>query len=149
MPKSFSCQHCGAAMVTYLLVGEPVRCDGCGASSLVPVHYEDVPAEAAGPITPSPPPLGDLAPDPASLVGAQPLLNPFDKLCAVLAFPIGALFIVQGLFGVFFGAQANFELSPGLGVLPFFVGWGIVRSIILAWRGRRQLAGAALQNVFE
>jgi hypothetical protein len=58
----------------------------------------------------------------------------FDRLCAVLAFILGCILILLGGFGVFLGCKANFFLPPILGIAPLFVGIGIVRPIIIAWR---------------
>ena len=67
-------------------------------------------------------------------------MDVFTKVCAVLAFAVGLLFIVLGILGVFFGCRANFTLPPVLGGLPIFVGWGIVGPIVVAWRGPRRPA---------
>ncbi len=61
-------------------------------------------------------------------------MNGFDKFCAVLAFPLGCVFLVLGLLGVFTGCRAHFTLPAILGGLPALVGWGIVRSVVVAWR---------------
>ncbi len=61
-------------------------------------------------------------------------MNVFDKICAAAAFVLGAAFLVLGAFGLVAGSSANFTLPAPLGVLPAFVGWGIVRSVYLAWR---------------
>lgn len=61
-------------------------------------------------------------------------MNVFDKICAALAFALGAVFLVAGVAGAVFGCRAHFTLPPVLGVLPAFVGWGIVRAVYLAWR---------------
>ena len=65
-------------------------------------------------------------------------MNIFDKICACLAFVLGALFIVLGVPGLFTGCKANFTLPPILGVVPALVGWGIIKSIIVAWRTPKQ-----------
>jgi hypothetical protein len=64
-------------------------------------------------------------------------MNPFDKFCAVLAFVLGAVFLILGVLGLFIGCSANFTLPPILGAIPAFVGWGIIRSIVIAWRAPR------------
>ena len=61
----------------------------------------------------------------------------FDKTCAVLAFLLGVVFLILGAIGLFAGCSANFRLPPILGGLPALVGWGIVRSILVAWRAGR------------
>ena len=58
----------------------------------------------------------------------------FDKWCAGAAFVFGIAFVVLGVLGVFFGCNAHFTLPPVLGVIPALVGWGIVRTVRLAWR---------------
>ena len=61
-------------------------------------------------------------------------MNLFDKICAVLAFIIGAIFLLLGAVGLFTGCRAHFTLPPILGALPILVGWGIIRPIIVAWK---------------
>ncbi|MBA4068132.1 MAG: hypothetical protein C0501_31415 [Isosphaera sp.] len=61
-------------------------------------------------------------------------VNVFDKVCASLAFALGVVFVLAGVAGLAFGCRAHFTLPPVLGVLPAFVGWGIVRAVYLAWR---------------
>jgi len=70
-------------------------------------------------------------------------VNIFDKICAVLAFVLGAIFIVLGGLGLFKGCKANFSLPPALGVIPAFVGWGIVKSVYVAWKspGKSRILG--------
>ncbi len=65
-------------------------------------------------------------------------MNIFDKICACLAFALGVVFIVLGIPGLFTGCKANFALPPILGVVPALVGWGIIKSIIVAWRRPKQ-----------
>ena len=65
-------------------------------------------------------------------------MGAFDRVCAVPAFLLGAVFILLGAFGVFFGSNAHFTLPPILGGIPFFVGWGIVRPIWLIWKANRE-----------
>jgi len=60
-------------------------------------------------------------------------MNVFDKCCAALGFLLGATFILLGVLGLFVGCKANFVLPPILGGIPAFIGWGIVRSIVVAW----------------
>ncbi len=61
-------------------------------------------------------------------------MNAFDKVCAVLAFPLGVVLLVLGVIGLFSGCNASFVLPPILGVAPAFVGWGIVRPVVVAWK---------------
>lgn len=61
-------------------------------------------------------------------------MNIFDKICASLAFVLAAVLIVLGVLGLFTGCNANFSLPPVLGVIPAFIGWGIVKPIIVAWK---------------
>ena len=60
-------------------------------------------------------------------------MNTFDKLCACLAIPIGAIFMLLGIVGLFTGARAHFTLPPLLGVLPFFLGWAMCVSLVKCW----------------
>jgi hypothetical protein len=60
-------------------------------------------------------------------------MNTFDKICAGGAFVLGIVFLVLGAIGLFTGSGAHFKLLPVLGVLPAFVGWGILRSVWFAW----------------
>jgi len=65
-------------------------------------------------------------------------MNVFDKLCAALAFVLGGLLLILGAIGLFAGCRANFSLPPVFGIIPAFVGWGIVRAVYVAWtRGTR------------
>jgi hypothetical protein len=61
-------------------------------------------------------------------------MNVFDKICAVIAFAAGAIFILLGVLGLFTGCKAHFTLPPVAGVIPAFVGWGIVKPVIVAWK---------------
>ena len=60
-------------------------------------------------------------------------MNVFDKLCAAVAFLLGVGLLVLGVVGLFTGCKAHFTLPPVLGVIPAFVGWGIVRAVYVAW----------------
>ena len=70
------------------------------------------------------------------------IVNTFDKICAVVAFPVGVVFLVLGVIGVFAGCSAHFTLPPVLGVIPGFVGWGVVRAVCIAWSGLPPAAAA-------
>lgn len=61
-------------------------------------------------------------------------MTTFDKICAVLAIPIGVVFMVIGFFGLFRGSSAHFTLPPFLGALPFFLGWAMSVTLIRFWR---------------
>ncbi len=63
-------------------------------------------------------------------------MNVFDRICAVPALVLGVLLLALGLVGLFIGSRAWFSLPPILGVLPAFVGWGIVKSVVVAWRAK-------------
>jgi hypothetical protein len=63
-------------------------------------------------------------------------MNAFDKCCAALAFLMGVVLLILGVAGLFLGASAHFTLPPVLGVVPAFIGWGIVRAIVIAWKVR-------------
>ena len=73
-------------------------------------------------------------------------MNIFDKICAVLAFVLGVLFILLGVLGLFTGCKANFSLPPILGVVPAFVGWGIVKPVVVAWNRPRKNVEDRLNN---
>ena len=73
-------------------------------------------------------------------------MNIFDKICAVLAFVLGVLFILLGVLGLFTGCKANFSLPPILGVVPAFVGWGIVKPVVVAWNRPRKNVEDRLHN---
>jgi hypothetical protein len=64
-------------------------------------------------------------------------VNIFDKICAVLAFTLGIVLILLGVIGLFTGCKADFTLPPILGAIPAFVGWGIVKPVVVAWKARR------------
>jgi len=55
----------------------------------------------------------------------------------LIAFALGIVLLILGAVGLFVGCSANFTLPPILGALPAFVGWGIVKSVRIAWRMRR------------
>jgi hypothetical protein len=61
-------------------------------------------------------------------------MTTFDKICAALSISIGAIFMVLGVIGLFIGAKAYFTLPPILGVLPFFLGWGMCVPLVKYWR---------------
>jgi hypothetical protein len=74
---------------------------------------------------------------------ARPM-NAFDKLCAVLAIPLGLALVLLGAFGLFAGCRAQFSLPPILGVLPAFIGWGIIRAVWCGWSAKRGSNNAAM-----
>lgn len=61
-------------------------------------------------------------------------MNAFDRICAVGGFVLGLSFLLLGAVGLFTGCRAHFTLPPLLGVLPAFIGWGILRAIVIAWK---------------
>lgn len=61
-------------------------------------------------------------------------MTAFDKICAALSIVIGAVFMVLGAIGLFTGAKAHFTLPPPLGVLPFFLGWGMCVPLCRYWK---------------
>jgi len=63
-------------------------------------------------------------------------MTAFDKICATLAIPIGIIFMVLGIVGLFAGSKAHFALPPVLGALPFLVGWAMSITLIRFWRRR-------------
>lgn len=81
------------------------------------------------------PPTVQTAPE---VVRLRACMNAFDKLCAALAFVLGIVFVFYGALGLFMGCTAWFSLPQGWGVLPAFIGWGMLRPIYLAWNVKRQ-----------
>ena len=63
------------------------------------------------------------------------MLHIIDKLCIGAAFLLGLGFLVLGGIGLFGGCNAHFSLPPIWGFIPAIFGWGIVRSVIHAWKG--------------
>jgi len=63
-------------------------------------------------------------------------MNGFDKACAALAFALAVVLLVLGVVGLFIGCRAYFTLPPILGVFPALIGWGIFRSVRVAWQVR-------------
>ena len=63
-------------------------------------------------------------------------MNAFDKVCAFLTIPIGAVFMVLGVIGLFTGSSAHFTLPPILGVLPFFLGWSMCVTLAKLWSAK-------------
>lgn len=61
-------------------------------------------------------------------------MNLFDKICACIAIPVGAIFMLLGAVGLFTGSSAHFQLPPLLGGLPFLLGWAMCIVMIKAWR---------------
>jgi len=77
-------------------------------------------------------------------------VNIFDKMCSVLAFTLGIVFILLGVIGLFTGCKADFTLPPILGAVPAFVGWGIVKPVVVAWKapkGPEFAAGAGANHI--
>ncbi len=60
-------------------------------------------------------------------------MNTFDKICAVVTIPIGAVFMILGVVGLFMGSSAHFTLPPVLGGLPFILGWGMCVTLVRFW----------------
>jgi hydrogenase/urease accessory protein HupE len=58
----------------------------------------------------------------------------FDRVCSVLAIPLGFVLMVLGVLGLFGGVSAHFTLPPILGGLPFFVGWAMSITLLRFWR---------------
>ncbi len=67
-------------------------------------------------------------------------MNIFDKMCAVPAILLGVVFMFLGALGLFKGCNAHFALPPVLGVVPFFVGWGMCVSLVKSWNINSQKA---------
>ena len=60
-------------------------------------------------------------------------MSAFDRFCGAIACLLGVALLVLGGLGLFVGCSANFTLPPVLGVVPAFVGWGIIRAVRVAW----------------
>jgi hypothetical protein len=75
-------------------------------------------------------------------------MNGFDKFCAALAFALAIVFLILGVIGLFAGSSANFSLPPVLGGIPGLVGWGIFRSVRVAWSVSRPPAPTDLRSGF-
>ena len=76
-------------------------------------------------------------------------MNLFDKGCATFSFLLGVALLLLGGFGLFLGCNANFSLPPVAGVIPAFIGWGIVRPIFIAWRDSRGMSVAAARAMSD
>lgn len=61
-------------------------------------------------------------------------MTTFDKICAAFSIAIGLIFMLLGVVGLFIGASAHFTLPPGLGGLPFLLGWGMSIPLIKYWK---------------
>jgi len=75
------------------------------------------------------------------------MMTRFDKLCALLSIPIGIFFLILGLWGLFAGSNASFDLPPIVGVLPFFLGWTMCVTTIRFWRKSRQDSQHEITNL--
>jgi hypothetical protein len=60
-------------------------------------------------------------------------LSLLDRVCAALAFVCALGFLVLGAFGLVFGVSFRLAWPPIVGGLPVLIGWGILRSVIVAW----------------
>jgi hypothetical protein len=77
-------------------------------------------------------------------------MNVFDKFCAVLAFAFGVVFLILGALGLVMGTYAYIRLPPIAGVIPAFIGWGIVRAVFVSWGAKKEppmVSGAAVDQV--
>ena len=61
------------------------------------------------------------------------MVNKFDKVCAVVAIPLGGVLMVLGALGLFWGCKADFSLPPFIGFLPFLAGWAMCVTVIKYW----------------
>jgi hypothetical protein len=64
------------------------------------------------------------------------VLSGFDRFCAALAFALGITLVLLGIIGLFAGCGAHFQLPPILGAVPALFGWGILKSVRVAWQAR-------------
>ena len=60
-------------------------------------------------------------------------MTTFDRICAGAGAVLGVALLLLGVLGLFAGCKAHFSLPPVLGVLPAFVGWGILKAVKVAW----------------
>ncbi len=58
----------------------------------------------------------------------------FEKICIILAVPLGAILMILGALGLFLGCSFNFTLPPILGGVPFLVGYGICVCLVKYWK---------------
>ncbi|MFI5381761.1 MAG: hypothetical protein ACHRHE_20890 [Tepidisphaerales bacterium] len=58
----------------------------------------------------------------------------FTKCCSILAAILAIALLILGFFGLFLSISAHFTLPPIVGVIPALVGWGILRSVWIAFR---------------
>ena len=73
-------------------------------------------------------------------------MNMFEKICMVLTIPVGAIFMVLGIIGLFAGCNAHFTLPPILGVLPFFLGFAMFVCLVKYWKLANERANGKLSN---
>jgi hypothetical protein len=64
----------------------------------------------------------------------RPSLSGFERVCSWLALILGIGLLISGCFGLFLGVDLSIQLPPLLGGIVALVGWGIIRSVIVAWR---------------
>jgi hypothetical protein len=64
-------------------------------------------------------------------------LNTAEKVCAILVLLLGVVFVIQGVLGVFMEVRANYTLPPVIGALPFFLGYGMIRCVMIAFKVSR------------
>jgi hydrogenase/urease accessory protein HupE len=69
-------------------------------------------------------------------------MNIFEKICMVVTIPVGAIFMVLGVIGLFVGCNAHFTLPPILGVLPFFLGFAMFVCLVRYWKLCNKLSKA-------
>ncbi|QQE09917.1 hypothetical protein JD969_10325 [Planctomycetota bacterium] len=67
------------------------------------------------------------------------MANVFDKLCIVIAIPLGAILMILGALGLILGCNAHFTLPPLLGVIPFFPGFAMCVCLIKYWKLTNEL----------
>ncbi len=68
------------------------------------------------------------------------LLGTWDKICVVFTILIGAVMLLLGGAGAFFGSNFHFKLPPVLGALPFFAGWAMTVVLVRYWRLSKALS---------
>jgi hydrogenase/urease accessory protein HupE len=73
-------------------------------------------------------------------------MNIFEKICMVVTIPVGAIFMVLGVIGLFTGCNAHFTLPPILGAIPFFLGFAMCVCLVRYWKLGNERAKGKLRT---
>lgn len=66
-------------------------------------------------------------------------MNGFDRFCATLAITVGFATMLLGVLGLFLGFHFYITLPPIIGLVVFFLGWGMSITLLKLWpRSPRQ-----------